>query len=188
MRRIIYFFSASLDGYIEGPNGELEWTTPDEELHFFFNGLEDGIDTHLYGRRMWELMDAFWPTADQDPDSTPAMVEYANIWRSKDKVVFSRSLESADDGVTFVREVDPDRVRAWKAEPGGNMSLGGATLAAEFMKHDLIDEYQVALYPLLLGAGKPMFMPTGNQLQLRLAERRDFDRGVVFLRYERARD
>ncbi|MEX0784434.1 MAG: dihydrofolate reductase family protein [Dehalococcoidia bacterium] len=187
MRKILYFFSVSLDGYIESPNGDPAWASPDEEMHYHLNKLEDGIDTHLYGRGMWELMAGFWPTAHKDPASTPAMVEYAAIWRSKAKVVFSRTLRDVDEGVTLIREVVPEEIRAMKDQPGGDISLGGASLAATFMAHDLIDEYHLALYPLLLGGGKPMFMPLGKHFDLRLIESRQFDRGVVFLRYERVR-
>jgi dihydrofolate reductase len=187
MRRVTYFFSVSLDGYIESPTGDSEWTVPDEELHYHFNQMEDGIDTHLYGRRMYELMADFWPTADTDPASTPAMAEYAGIWRSKKKVVFSRSLNEVDEGVTLLREVAPDEIRSMKEQPGGDFSVAGATLASAFMEHDLIDEFHLAVYPLLLGGGRPMFTPLGERFDLRLIESRQFERGVVYLRYERVR-
>jgi len=185
VRRIIYTFSVSLDGYIESPTGDLSWTMPDEELHRYFNSLEDGIDTHLYGRRMWEGMAEFWPTADQDPGALPYIAEYAGIWRSKQKVVFSRTLDEVGEGATLLREVDPGEIRRMKAGAGKDFSLGGAELAAEFMRHDLIDEYQLVVRPLVLGGGKPMFGPLAEPMNLQLIEARPFASGVVFLRYER---
>lgn len=187
MRRVIYAFNVSLDGYIESPAGDLNWSDPDEELHRYFNALEDGLDTHLYGRRLWELMSAFWPTADEDPEAPSYIAEYAEIWRSKQNVVFSRTLERVPEGVTLLREVDPGEIRRLKAQPGKDLNVGGAELAAEFMRHDLIDEYQLVVHPVVLGGGKPMLGALAGPLDLRLVEVHPFASGVVSLRYERPR-
>ncbi|MCC7363651.1 MAG: dihydrofolate reductase [Dehalococcoidia bacterium] len=187
-RRIVYGFSVSVDGYIEGPNGDFEWATPDEEVHRYYNRAEDRFDTHIYGRRLWEMMSAFWLTADEDPATPAWAAEYAPIWRSKRKVVFSSTLDPAPEIDDLVRAVDPDAVAAWKAEPGKDMSIGGAELAAAFMAHDLIDEFQLAICPVLVGAGRPMFPALSAPLALRLVESTRFASGTHILRYERVRD
>lgn len=186
MRKVIYGFSVSVDGYIESAAGDAQWAVPSDELHRFFNGLEGGIDTHLYGRRMWEVMSGFWPTAGDDEE--PAIAEYARIWQGKTKVVYSRTLESVGEGATLVREVVPDEVRKLKAQPGRNISVAGAELAAAFIEHDLVDEYQLTVFPLILGGGKPMLPALQQPFGLRLTESRAFPEGVMLLRYERVRD
>jgi dihydrofolate reductase len=185
LRKLIFMMSVSLDGYIEGPDGELDWHLVDEELHTHFNEELGAAGAFLDGRVMHELMAAFWPTADADPNSTPAMVEYARIWRDMPKIVYSRTLERADWNATVVREVVPDEVRALKAQPGGDLMLGGANLAATFMEHDLIDEYRLYVHPVVIGRGTPLFPISDRKVELRLAESRAFGNGVVLLRYQR---
>jgi dihydrofolate reductase len=87
------------------------------------------------------------------------MVEFARIWRDMPKIVFSRTLERADWNATVVRDVVPEEIRELKAQPGGDMALGGADLAAAFMRHDLIDEYRLYVHPIVIGRGKPLFQP-----------------------------
>lgn len=181
MRQIVYTMSVSLDGYIEGADGDVSWTFPGEELHRFFNSLEADFDTHFYGRRMWEGMVGFWPTATGH--ELPYIREYADTWLGMNKVVFSKTLEDTGGHATIVREVDPDAIRRLKAGPGKNISIGGPTLAAEFLRHGLIDRVQLAVHPVVLGGGKPMF-PLGATGQLRFVSERTFPQGVVFLEYE----
>ncbi|MGQ4384264.1 dihydrofolate reductase family protein [Streptomyces sp. SAS_270] len=128
----------------------------------------------------------FWPTADKDPGSTPVMVEFSGIWRDMPKVVYSRTLARADWNTTVVREVVPEEVRALTAQPGGDLGLGGADLAATFLRHDLVDEFRVYVHPVILGRGKRLFPDADALTMLRLAETRAFGNGVVLLRYERA--
>src|SRR5207247_1712555 len=103
--------SVSLDGFFEGPNRELDWQIVDDELHRYFNYVLRGTGAFLSGRVTYELMAGFWPTADEDPVSTPPMVEFAGIWREKPKIVYSKTLDHADWNTTIVREVVPDEVR-----------------------------------------------------------------------------
>ena len=113
------------------------------------------------------------------------MVEFARIWRDTPKIVFSRTLERADWNTTVVRDVVAEEVMELKAQPGGDMGLGGADIAAAFRRHDLIDEYRLYVHPILIGQGKPLFQPSGVKINLRLAETRPFGNGVVLLRYQR---
>ena len=191
MRKVILMMSVSLDGFMEGLHRELDWHLVDDELHTHFNEQLSAMGAFLNGRVTYELMAAFWPTADADPASPRTVVEFSRIWRDMPKFVYSRTLESADWNTTIVREVVVDDVIALKTQPGGNLALGGADLAATFMRHDLIDEYHLCVHPVLVGAGRRLFpegnvLPGGGPAGLRLAETRTFGNGVVLLRHERA--
>ena len=185
MRRIVLMMSVSLDGFIEGPGQRIDWHRVDEELHTHFNDLLRPMAVFLHGRVTYELMAGVWPTADRDPEITGPMAEFAPIWLDKPKIVFSRTLESADWNTTIKRDVVPDEIRALKAQPGGDMAVGGADLAASFFRHDLIDEYRVYVHPVVIGGGKPLFPASDTDRPLRLMETRAFGNGVVLLRYER---
>jgi dihydrofolate reductase len=176
----------SLDGFFEGPNRELDWHMVNDELHRHFNELLGGMGGFLDGRVTYELMAEFWPAADQDPSSTAPMVEFARIWRDMPKLVYSRTLDHAAWNTTVVRDVVPEDVRELKAQPGGDLALGGADLAATFRRLDLIDEYRLYVHPVLIGKGRPLFQPLDAKVRLALAETRRFGNGVVLLRYERA--
>src|SRR6266550_574048 len=186
MRKIVFMMSVSLDGFMAGPDGELDWHMVDDELHAHFNDELRAMGAFLDGRVTYELMAGFWPTADQDPASTAPMVEFARIWREMPKIVFSRTLEQANWNTTVARDVVPDEIAALKARPGGDMVIGGADLAATFMCHDLIDEYRLYVHPIVLGQGQSMFQAPDVRIDLRLVETRTFGNGVVLLRYQRA--
>jgi dihydrofolate reductase len=177
--------SISLDGYIEGPNREIDWHRVDDELHYHFNEQLRGMGAFLSGRVTYELMAATWPTADTDPSSTKPMIEFARIWRDTPKIVYSRTLQRAGWNTTVVRDVVPDEVARLKAQPGGDLALGGADLAASFMRLGLIDEYRIYVHPIVIGAGKPLFPRSGPIVNLRLLETRAFGNGVLLLHYRK---
>jgi dihydrofolate reductase len=187
MRKIVFMMSVSLDGFFEGPDRELDWQLVDVELHQHFNEWLATAGAFLDGRVTYELMAGYWPTADQDPGASAPEIEFAGIWRDMPKIVFSRALEQADWNTTIVREVDPEEIQKLKAQPGGDLVVGGADLAAAFRALDLIDEYRIYVQPVLLGRGRPLFQPADRTTRLRLAETRAFASGVVLLRYERPR-
>lgn len=135
MRRIIWTTSASVDGYMQGPNRDISWHMVDEELHGHFNNWLAEARALIEGRLMYELMADFWPTADQDPAATPTVVQFARIWRDIPKVVYSRTLKRADWNARVVHDFAPAEVLALKAQPGGDLVLGGPDLAAEFARH-----------------------------------------------------
>ncbi|MEW1751875.1 dihydrofolate reductase family protein [Streptomyces angustmyceticus] len=188
MRKIVLSMSVSLDGFIEGPERQIDWHQVDDELHQHLNDQLKTMGAFLSGRVTHELMAGFWPTADADPSLSGPMAEFAGIWREMPKVVFSRSLERGDWNTRIMRDVVPEEIMALKAEPGGDLALGGAGLAAAFMAHDLIDEYRVYVHPVLIGRGKPLFPNTDARTPLRLAGTRSFGNGVVLLHYRRAED
>ncbi|KKK05877.1 dihydrofolate reductase family protein [Micromonospora sp. HK10] len=182
MRRIIVAMSVSLDGFFEGPDGDLSWHRVDEELHQHFNDELRGMGAFLDGRRTYELMAGYWPTADRDPASSGPEREFAAIWRDMPKIVYSRTLDRADWNTTVLREVVPEQVRALQEQPGGDLALGGAELAATFARHGLVDEWRLYVNPVVLGAGRPLF-PPGLRLDLELVAERRFGNGVVLLTY-----
>jgi dihydrofolate reductase len=186
MRRVVLMMSVSLDGYIEGPRREIDWHLVDEELHDHFNQVLRGMSAFLDGRVTYELMASFWPTADLDPSSARPLREFAQIWRDMPKFVYSSTLRHADWNTTIVRTLDPAQIRALKQQPGGDLALGGADLAAAFRRHDLIDTYRLYVHPVVLGRGKSLFQPTDGTQTVRLVETRTFGNGVVLLHYERA--
>ncbi|MET8740564.1 dihydrofolate reductase family protein [Streptomyces sp. NPDC004728] len=185
MRKIVLMASVSLDGFMEGPDREIDWHLVDDELHRHFNELLRGMGAFLEGRVTYQLMEDFWPTADSGPSVTETEAEFAGIWRETPKIVYSRTLEHAGRNATIRREVDAEEIRALKTQPGGDLCLGGADLAATFMRLDLVDEYRVYVHPVLIGRGRPLFPASAGRTCLRLAETREFGNGVVLLRHER---
>ncbi len=185
MRRLILMMSVSLDGFFEGPDREIDWHMVDDELHSHFNEQLSAMGAFLNGRVTYELMAGFWPTAGTDPSSTGPMVEFSRIWRDMPKIVYSRTLKRADWNTIVVRDVVAEEVQQLKAQPGGDLVIGGADLSAAFMRLDLIDEYRLYVHPVVIGQGKPLFRPSDTKINLELAETRTFGNGVVLLRYQR---
>lgn len=178
--------SVSVDGFIEGPNREIDWHLVDEELHSHFNAELEAMGGLLSGRVTHQLMAEFWPTADADPANAGPVADFARIWRDIPKIVYSTTLRQADWNTTIVRDVVVEEVMALKAQPGADLALGGAELAAAFMRADLIDEYRLYVHPVRIGQGKPLFQPAAGRVDLRLIETRTFGNGVVLLHYRRA--
>jgi dihydrofolate reductase len=186
MRRVIYGMMVSLDGFVSGPNQELDWHIIDEELHQYINDQESAVDTFLYGRRMYQLMADFWPTADEDPSAPGFVVEYARIWKKMPKVVFSETLQQIKWNARLVRGNIAEEIRKLREQPGKDLEVSGADLASSFMQLGLIDEYQLYVQPVILGSGQRMFPALGDRINLRLVGTRTFGSGVVLLRYQRA--
>jgi dihydrofolate reductase len=184
MRKIIYALSVSLDGYMESSEGDISWSTVDEELHSHFNELESKTGIALYGRRMYEIMAAFWPTADEDPSAPKYVVEYAQIWKKLPKVVFSTTLDQVGWNARLVKENLAEVIIELKHQDGKDMSVSGAGLASSLMQLDLIDEYRLYINPIILGGGKSMLARLPHRRNLQLVETRTFGSGVVLLRYQ----
>jgi dihydrofolate reductase len=180
MRKLIYGFGVSLDGYVNDQDGSIDWTDPDEDLHQFHNDRYREIEVSLHGRRLYELMAEYWPHVPEN--ALRIEREFGGLWTKKPKVVFSRTLAEVHWNSTLVSENAVEEVRRLKAGGDGVMEVGGASLAASLMPHGLIDEYQLFLSPVVLGGGTPLFPSLDKRLQLRLAETRHFNT-VVMLRY-----
>ncbi|MFI6035253.1 dihydrofolate reductase family protein [Streptomyces sp. NPDC051315] len=183
MRKIVLMMSVSLDGYIEGPDRDISWHRVDDELHRHFNDSIRPLGGLISGRVTYDLMAAYWPTADADPAAPAWVAEFAGIWRDIPKYVYSRTLEHADWNTTIVRHVIPEEVRALKEQPGDDLALGGADLAAAFLRHDLVDEIRLYVHPVLVGRGKSLFPETDATTSLHLIESHTFSNGVALLRY-----
>jgi len=182
MAKLIYSAIASLDGYTEDEAGNFDWAAPDDEVLGFLNDLERPIGTYLYGRRMYESM-LYWETADVDKDASPASWDWMQLWRAADKVIYSRSLETASIARSRIeRDFDPDGIRAMKGSLDRDITIGGPELAAQAFQAGLVDRCQLFLTPVLVGDGKRA-LPNNVRLGLDLVTERHFDSGVVFLDY-----
>jgi dihydrofolate reductase len=182
MASLIYSTTASLDGYIADEDGKFDWAEPDEEVHTFINDLERPVGTYLLGRRMYEVL-AYWddpPALDQQPSFVQ---EFAAIWQAADKVVYSRTLESARTARTRIeRDFDPGAIGQLKAQSDRDVTVGGPDLAAQAIRAGLVDDYRMFIVPVVVGAGKQS-LPRDSRIELELLDERRFRSGTVFLHY-----
>jgi dihydrofolate reductase len=187
MRSVTYSMNVSLDGYIVGPDGDFNWTAPDDDVfRFWIDEIRD-VGVHLLGRRLYETM-LYWETADQDQTLDDAELEWAALWKPLPKVVFSTTLSDVQGTARLATDGLADEIDRLRAEPGeGEIALGGATLAADAAALDLIDEYRTRIYPVLVGGGIPYFPHHERRVDLELVEHRTFSSKVVYLRYRFAR-
>ena len=187
MRSVTYSMGVSLDGYIVGPDGGFDWTSPDEELFRFATDEIREVGVHVLGRRLYETM-LYWETADQDPSLDDSMLEWAALWKSLPKVVFSTTLSAVQGNARLASGGLAEEIERLRAAPGeGAIAIGGATLAAEAAESGLIDEYRARVYPVLVGGGIPYVPQRERRVDLELVETRAFSSGVVYLRYRVAR-
>jgi dihydrofolate reductase len=186
MLPVIYSMSVSLDGFIAGPTGDIGWTAPDPELFRFHVEQTRHLAALLCGRRLYQEM-LVWETAEQTM-SDEAELEFARIWRSIPKLVFSRTLNSVAGNARLATDDVATELGRLRDQAGeGVVSIGGAGLAAAAIAADLIDEYRQFVNPVIVGGGTPYFTPLAKPLDLRLIESRTFNSRVVYLRYQRAR-
>lgn len=187
MGKLIYNLNVSLDGFVETIDHRLDWSIVDDELHTWFNERSRSLDAELYGRRIYELMAAYWPTAGSDPAATEPEREFARIWNAMPRIVFSTTLESVRPGCRLVAGDVAERLAEIRSEFPGDIGVAGATLASAFIERGLVDEYRLVVHPVILGAGRPFFPSLGDRIALRLVETRAFASGVVYLGYEAVR-
>lgn len=184
MGRLIYAMNVSLDGFVETPDHSLDWATVDEEVHTWFNHHSRALDASIYGRRMYELMSDYWPTVESDPSATDAMRDFGRIWNLLPKVVFSTTLDRVAGNSRLVHGEVGDELARLRAEFRGDLDIGGATLAASFIRRGLVDEFDLVVHPVAIGNGTPYFPALDEPLRLRLVEQRAFASGVALLRYQ----
>lgn len=190
MARLIYTAITSLDGYVADETGNFEWAEPDDDVSAFVNDLERPVGTHLYGRRMYEVM-KYWegyrsmderPSMERPPRREP-VADWADIWRGADKIVYSRTLEAVSSARTRIqREFDPAAVRHLKETSGRDLTIGGPELAAQAFRAGLVDECHLLLNPVVVGGGNRA-LPAHVRLPLELLGHHRFDNGVVHLHY-----
>ncbi|MFJ3900309.1 dihydrofolate reductase family protein [Streptomyces sp. NPDC090025] len=184
MRSVTYSMAVSLDGFITGPDGGIDWTTPDDEIFRLVTDEMRGVGVHFMGRRLYEAM-LFWETADEETDFDPGLREWARLWNVLPKVVFSSTLtEVVGDHTRLATGSVAEEIERWRAEPGdGEIAVGGAGLAAQVAGLGLIDEYRARVCPVLLGGGTPYFARDERRVELERVESRPLASGIVYLRH-----
>ena len=183
MHKVTYSMSTSLDGYIVGPDGNFDFTTPDNDVFRFWIDDIRNVAVHLMGRRLYETM-LYWETVDQEASLDAAELEWTALWNPLSKVVFSTTLTSVQGNARLASGGVAEEIERLRAEPGeGDIAIGGATLAAEASALGLIDEYQTMVCPVLVGGGIPFFPRQERRVDLELVESRSFGTGVVYLRH-----
>ena len=183
MAKLIYSAIASLDGYVEDAHGKFDWAAPDEEVHAFVNDLERPIGTYLYGRRMYETM-VSWETVSGGADQPAVTRDFAGIWRAAEKIVYSRTLQTASSSRTRIeRDFDAEAIRALKRASGSDIAIGGAELAGQAIASGLVDEFRLLLVPILVGGGKRVWPQDVGGVALELLDERRFREGAVSVRY-----
>jgi dihydrofolate reductase len=198
MRRIMMFNRVTADGYFASADGKLDWVIPDAELDKAGTAASPGMDTVLFGRRTYAMFASFWlgvlaSGSAADPHnpgrSSPEMQAFARILTDARKIVYSKTLNTADwSNTEFRDELDPGEVEALKAQPGKDvMIFGSGSIVSQLTQHGLIDDYQFIVSPLLLGTGKPLIRDISTRVQLKLAEAKPYASGNVMLRYETVR-
>jgi len=182
MGKLIYSAIASLDGCIEDKGGAFDWGAPDDEVFAFVNDLERPIGTYLYGRRMYETM-VVWETESTLSEQSAVAREFAAIWRSADKIVYSRTLQATSSARTRIgRTFDAAAIRDLKASSADDITIAGAQLAGEGMAAGLVDEIHLFLCPIVVGGGKRA-LPDDVRVSLQLLDEHRFAKGVVHLHY-----
>jgi dihydrofolate reductase len=185
MAKLIFSMIESLDGYVADAAGKFDWAEPDESVHTFINDLQRPLGTHLYGRRMYEVMGA-WETLDGLGDQPPFIEDFAQTWRAADKIVYSSTLEAVSSARTRIeRDFDPAAIRRIKEEAVGDISVSGPSLAAQAIRAGLVDHYQLFVAPVIVGGGTRT-LPAAVRLDLELVDERRFDNGMVYLNYRSA--
>jgi dihydrofolate reductase len=185
MRNVIALMHISLDGFTAGPNGELEWAIVNEEMYADVAAALRTVDTALYGRTTYQMMESYWPTVPANPESTAHEREHSHWVENIQKIVFSRTLEDVTwNNTRLVKEDIVDEVARMKHLSGGDMMIfGSPSIVHTLTQHGVIDEYRIQVNPVILGDGIPLFTDTGGRINLELLEARTFRAGVVRLHY-----
>ena len=185
MRKLVLFMHISLDGFVAGPEGEMEWINVDSEMFDYAGRLTDKADIALYGRKTYEMMESYWPSAADQPGATKHDITHSRWYNSVKKVVVSGTLETEQPANTEIYASDiPVRIMELK-ETGGKdiLMFGSPSVAYILMQAGLIDDYWLFVNPVLLGEGIPMFKDISNRIKLELKESKVFSSGVVGLHY-----
>ena len=181
MRKLIYAINLTLDGGCDHTNG-----VPDEEMFEYHTQLVRGADLLVFGRKTYQLMVPYWPDVAKNPSETESDREFGNTFVSKNKIVFSQSLESAEDKNTKIVRTNPrDEILKLKQEPGENILIGGVDVPSQLIELGLVDEYRFVVQPIVAGEGRRLLegVSLRERLQLKLVESKLFKSGSVALRY-----
>jgi len=184
VRKVIYSMGVSLDGFIAGPGGEIDWSAPDPELHRFHNEQTRELGVQLCGRRLYEVM-SYWDTAAEDPALGSVEREFAGIWTQLPKIVFSSTLETVGPNARLAGDRLAEEVATLRQQPGGDIAVGGAGLASAATRLGLIDEYRLFVNPVVVGGGTSFFPTLDHRIALELIETRTFGSRVIYAGYRR---
>ena len=185
MRKIIFSIPITLDGFIEGPQRELDWVIADDDLHNYYASLLKNASVILYGRVTYELMASYWPAAHNDPSIPKSMLNFANTLNPLPKIVFSNTLQHVGWNPTVLKAVVPEEIKRLKSQSGGDIMLGGgAALAQTFFQNGLVDEIQLMVQPVVIGAGKALFSGIDRGIKLKYLRSQSFQSGTVVLCYQ----
>ena len=185
MRKVILLEHITLDGFVAGPQGEMDWIHIDDEMFDVVGDLTKTADTALYGRATYQMMESYWPTACEQPEATRHDIEHSNWVNKATKIVFSRTLkETSWNNTRIISENINAEIRGLKNKPGENMlMIGSPGIAQTFMQLKLIDEYWLYLNPVVLGNGMRLFNDVHEKMNLKLVESKNFNAGVMGLHY-----
>jgi len=185
MRKLIFFMHTSLDGFVAGPNGEMNWIKVDDELFDFVGTMTDQSDTALYGRVTYQMMENYWPTAGDQPNASKHDIEHSTWYNKVPKVVLSRTLNESDLKNTKVfNDHLAENINQLKQQEGKNIIIFGSPSASNsILKVGLVDEFWIFVNPILLGQGMPLFKDITQSIHLRLIESKTFNNGVIALHY-----
>ncbi len=186
MRKIISFMHISLDGFVAGPNGEMDWIKADQEIFEYVGKRISQGDTSLYGRVTYQMMESYWPTAANKPAATRHDIEHSKWYSNVHKVVLSKTLKETDGtNTTIISDNLSDRIAEIKKQPGEEVLLfGSPTATHSLMQQHLIDGYWLFVNPIILGRGIPLFANVKDKIRLKLLiTTRQFTCGVTELNY-----
>ena len=185
MRKLTVFMHTSLDMFVGGPNGEMDWINVDDEIFDYAGQRTDDADTALYGRVTYEMMEGYWPTAADQPNASRHDIQHSSWYNEVHKVVLSKSMQGEERPNTqIISDNVRPQVEALKQQPGKDIVVFGSPSAVHTLLHEgLVDELWLFVNPVILGAGIPMFRGVKDQVKLKLLKSRSFSSGVVFLRY-----
>jgi dihydrofolate reductase len=187
MRNLIFFMHTSLDGFVAGPNGEMDWIKVDDEMFDFVGTMTDLADTALYGRVTYEMMQSYWPTAGDEPNASKHDKEHSAWYNKVSKVVLSKTLQEAGlHNTKIISDQLSDNINKIKQQPGKNILIFGSPRASQSLLNEgLIDGFWLFVNPIILGQGMPLFKDVTCMTKLKLAESKTFASGVIALHYEK---
>jgi len=184
MRKIISFMHISLDGFVAGPNGEMDWIKVDEEIFDYVGKRIGEGDTALYGRVTYQMMENYWPSAGDKPTATRHAIEHSKWYNKVHKVVLSRTMKDPGFNTRIISDNIPDRINEIKQQAGNDISLfGSPTATHSLIQLNLIDGYWLFVNPIILGRGIPLFVDIKDKIKLNLLNTRQFTCGVTELNY-----
>jgi dihydrofolate reductase len=187
MRNLIFFMHSSLDGYVAGLNGEMDWITVDDAMFDFVGTMTDQADAALYGRVTYEMMQSYWPKAGEKPNATKHEIEHSAWYNKVPKIVLSKTIqETGLDNTKVIGDQLLDTITKIKQEEGKNILIFGSPRASQSLLNEgLIDEFWLFVNPIILGKGMPLFKDITSTTKLKLVESKTFACGVIALHFEK---